>query len=124
MPFDAGTRALIDGAYEVRIETTRPDSTARRTIIWIMVEGEDVFVRSVRGDRGHWFHSAMDTDEPLTLIVGKQRIPVRAELAADPDSIARCTRALEQKYANDPALSSMLRPHTLATTLRLEPAPA
>jgi hypothetical protein len=120
--FDAQTRQLIDAAYEVRIETQRMDGTSRRTIIWVMVDGEDVFVRSVRGDRGHWFQAAADEDRPLALIVGKERIPVRAVLAADPDSVARTTAALERKYATDPALPSMLRPNTLATTLRLEPA--
>jgi hypothetical protein len=119
--FDPETRQQIDAAYEVRIETQRLDGTTRRTIIWVMVDGDDVFVRSVRGDRGHWFQAATDEERPLALIVGKERIPVRAVLAADPDSVARTTAALERKYANDPALPSMLRPTTLATTLRLEP---
>lgn len=121
MSFDAETRDLIDAAYEVRIETQRLDGRTRSTIIWIMVDGDDVFVRSVRGDRSHWFQAATDDDRPLALIVGKNRIPVRAVLAEDDESVARTSRALERKYAKDPALSSMLRPHTLATTLRLEP---
>jgi len=122
LPFDPQTRQLLDEAYEVRIETPRLDGSKRRTTIWIMVDGDDVFVRSVRGDRGHWFQAATDSHEPLTLIVGGQRIPITAHVAGDPDSIARCSRALERKYRSDPALSSMLRPTTLATTLRLEPA--
>jgi hypothetical protein len=120
--FDAATRRQLDEALEVRIETLRPDGSTRRTIIWVVVDGEDVFLRSVRGDRGHWFQAATDAHEPLTMIVGKQPISVTAHLAADPDSIARCSRALERKYADDPALPSMLRPMTLATTLRIEPA--
>jgi len=120
--FDAATRQLIDDAYEVRVETRRVDGSQRRTIIWIMVDGEDVFVRSVRGDRGHWFQAATDEDRPLTLIVDGRSIPVKAVLAADPDSVARASGALERKYAGDPALPSMLRPFTLGTTLRLEPA--
>ena len=122
MAFDPDTRELIDAAYEVRVETERLDGSTKRTIIWIMVDGEDVFVRSVRGDRGHWFQAAMDGDRPLTLIVGKQSIPVKAVLADDSQSVERCSHALERKYADDPALPSMLRPLTLATTLRLEPA--
>ncbi len=122
MAFDTQTLAQIDAAYEVRIETQRLDGSTKRTVIWIMVDGEDVFVRSVRGDRGHWFQAATEEDRPLTLIVDKQRIPVRAVLATDSDSIERTGRALERKYARDPALSSMLRPMTFATTLRLEPA--
>ena len=122
MTFDPETRQLIDDAYEVRVETQRLDGTLRRTIIWIMVDGEDVFVRSVRGDRGHWFQAATDVGRPLTLIVDKRSIPVKAELADDPNSVARASAVLQRKYAGDPALPSMLRPLTLATTLRLEPA--
>jgi hypothetical protein len=119
---DAETLRLIDQAYEVEIETTRPDGTPRRTIIWVMVDAGDVFVRSVRGDRGHWFQSALDGDRGVTLIVGDRRIAARAELAADAESVARCTSALERKYAGDPSLPLMLRPKTLATTARLLPA--
>ena len=121
MAFDPATLRAIEAAYEVRIETQRLDGRPHRRIIWAMVDGDDVFVRSVRGDRGHWFQAATDPGRPLTLIVGKERLAVRAVLAADQDSIERCSRALERKYANDPALSTMLRPHTLTTTLRLEP---
>jgi hypothetical protein len=122
LSFDAETLRLIDQAYEVRIDTTRPDGTARRTIIWVMVDGDEAFVRSVRGDRGHWFQAVLDAQQGVTLIVGDRRIAVRAELAADADSVARCTTALERKYAGDPSLPLMLRPNTLATTARLLPA--
>lgn len=121
MSFDADRLRLIDDAWDVRIETARPDGSLRRTTIWIVVDGTDVFVRSVRGDRGYWFQAAADADEPLTLLVGRERMALRAVLAGDPDSVARTNRALERKYAGDPSLASMLQPKTLATTLRLEP---
>ena len=34
--------ALLGTTEEVRIETTRPDGTTHRTIIWIMTDGDDV----------------------------------------------------------------------------------
>lgn len=86
-----------------------------------MVDGEDVFVRSVRGDRGHWFQSASEPGAEVALIVGGRRMPVKALDATDQASIQRCSRELERKYAEDPSLPSMIRPTVLGTTLRLEP---
>jgi hypothetical protein len=46
----------IDAAREIEIETRAGGggSTHRRTI-WAVVDGDDVFVRSYRGERGRWF---------------------------------------------------------------------
>lgn len=108
-------------AEEVRIETRRREGAARRTVIWVVVDDGEVFVRSVRGDRGRWCRELL-ADPVGALHVDGERIPVRAVAADDPASIERVSRALERKYAGDQALALMLRPHTLPTTLRLEPA--
>jgi hypothetical protein len=113
--------SLLTGFEEVTIETTRPDGRTRRTIIWVVVEGGQLLVRSVRGDRGHWYQAALDRPADVRLEVGGQWLPVRAMAATDDDSIARCSRQLAVKYAGDPSLPSMLRRNVLATTLRLEP---
>lgn len=119
--FDATTLALLDRRRLVRIETTRPDGSRRRTTIWIVVDGEDVFVRSVRGERGRWYQAALDRPAEVFLSAGGERLIVRAVPAVDDRSVERCSTALERKYAGDPAVASMLRSHTLGTTLRLEP---
>ncbi len=105
----------------MRIETSRRDGSVRRTIIWVVVDGEDAFVRSWKGERGHWYTSALDAPDDVHLTVGELRLPIAVQLADDEDSIARCSRALEQKYAGDPSTPSMVKPHNLATTLRLVP---
>lgn len=87
-----------------------------------MVDDGDVFVRSHRGDRGHWYQAAREPGSRLALHVNGQRLPVRAQRADDDESIRRCSAALERKYAGNSSTPSMLRPHTLATTVRLEPA--
>jgi hypothetical protein len=86
-----------------------------------VVSDGDVLVRSVRGDRGYWYQCALDRPAEITLHVAKEHVAVRAIPAADGASIERCSTALREKYAEDPALPSMLRDHTLETTLRLEP---
>jgi hypothetical protein len=121
MPFPPDVLDLFATTEEVRIQTRRHDGRAPRTIIWIMTDDEDVFVRSVRGDRGHWFQAALE-DPSVVVHVGDRAVDARAIPATDEDSIARCSAALERKYAGDASLGLMLEPKTLGTTLRLEPA--
>jgi hypothetical protein len=124
VPFDPRTLATLGETEEVEIETVRPDGSHRRTIIWVMVDQGEVFVRSWRGDRGLWFQSATEPNADVALIVDSRRVPVNVHDATDERSVARCSRQLELKYAGDPSLPGMLRPTVLGTTLRLEPAAA
>jgi hypothetical protein len=119
--FDGQVLDLLARQLEVEIETVRLDGRRRRTIIWVMVDDGDVFVRSVRGDRGYWYQAVLDRPHEVTLIAAGQRIPVSVEAAADDDSIARCDAALRRKYTGHGGFSSMFRPNVLHTTLRVEP---
>jgi hypothetical protein len=119
--FDPVTLELLAREEEVAIETLRPDGTRRRTVIWVVVDAADVLVRSVRGERGYWYQAALESPESVVVHAAGRAIPVRVRLADDPDTVHRCSRALNQKYAGDPSTPSMLRPHVLGTTLRLEP---
>lgn len=121
MTFDAETLRRLDDEKEIEIETTRPDGTLRRTIIWIMVDGEDVFVRSWRGERGYWYQSATEPNAKVALIIDGQRMPVDVHAATDDGSVARTSRQLELKYPGNESLPEMLLPAVLGTTLRLTP---
>jgi hypothetical protein len=113
----------LRAARTVRIETARaPGDPARETIIWIVVDDADrVLVRSVRGARGRWYRDLQDRPTGA-LVVGSSRIEVRAELAADPERVDACSRALATKYARSGAsLASMLTPAVLECTLELRP---
>src|SRR3954447_16212014 len=124
MGFDSEMLRRMDDAVEVVIETSRLDGRRRRTIIWIVVDDQDVFVRSVNGERGYWFQAATEPDAEIALIVDGHRMPVTAALANDEESIERTSRQLEPKYAGDPELPPMLEPQVLPTTLRLDPGTA
>lgn len=119
--FDRPTLHLLDRAREVDIETIKPNGMPRRSTVWLIVDGDDVFVRSWRGDRAHWYQSALDLPEQVTLHAGGRAFPVRVVWSPDDESVDRCSRGLERKYAGDPAVGSMVRPAVLGTTLRLEP---
>ena len=117
--FPADVLAAIADREEVEIETG-----GRRTIIWIAVDGEHVFVRSVRGEKGRWYQALLAEPKATLHLRGKPKLPpvaVRGVPAPDPKSVAACTGALERKYMGDPALGSMLREDVLGTTVRLEP---
>ncbi len=111
-------RALLARTEEVKVETRSATGDVHRTIIWIVVDGEEVFVRSVNGDGARWYREAVDRPD-VGFDVGGTRIAARVIAAADPESVERCSAALTEKYSADPALALMLKPDTLATTLRV-----
>ena len=87
--------------------------------IWIVVDGDDVFIRAYRGPTSRWYREL--TARPGALVVKGQRIPVRAVAAADDDSVRRTSDGFRKKYSTGNSLDSMLVPDVLPTTLRLEP---
>ena len=122
MSFSGEDLAAIDAAEEIRIETQAPGGDVHRTIIWIMVDDGEVFVRSVNGEDGRWYREAK-ANPAVAIHVDGRRLAATAIPADDPDSIDRVSDALRRKYPTQGAsLASMLEPNTLPTTLRLEPA--
>lgn len=120
MAFSPEDLELLEREDEIRIETRAGDGTEHRTIVWVVVDRGEVFVRSVRGRRGRWYREALAAGR-AAIGVARRSIPVRVVHTPDPRSVERTSHALERKYGRDPALRTILRPHTLDTTLRLEP---
>lgn len=121
--FEPETLSTLETIEEIELETTTPDGgRTHRTIIWVVTVGDQVFVRSVNGSAARWYREARQTPD-LILHAGDESIPVTAVLAADPGSVQRVSDAFKAKYARRSAAStaSMLQPHTLETTMRLEP---
>jgi hypothetical protein len=109
----------IVAAREVEIET-RADGRRYRTIIWVVTVGDDVFVRSVRGDAGKWYQRAVANPE-VALLLGDQRANFVAIGVADDDSVERVSAGFRDKYRPSPSVESMVHPDVLHTTMRLEP---
>ncbi len=115
-----GALATLDATEEVEIETRGPDGITHRVIIWIVVDGPDLFVRSVHGERGRWYREAV-AERTATLIAGDRSIPVRVVPADDPASVERASAGFVRKYADDPSTPLLLRPEVVPATLRLVP---
>ena len=120
MTFPKATVALLDRSDEVDIETRSPKGTLHSVPIWIVVDGEDVFIRTYRGPTSRWYRELLAG--PGALVVKGRRMPVRAIAAADAVSVKRASDAYRKKYRKGSSLDAMLVPSVLPTTIRLEPA--
>jgi hypothetical protein len=120
--FGAALIELIGATRQVEIETQRPSGEPRRTIVWIVTDAKDVYVRSVRGSAGRWYRDLV-ANPNAALHLGGDRVVVRVTPAADPASVSLVSDLFRAKYGRTSRASteSMIRPHTLETTLRLHP---
>jgi hypothetical protein len=50
--FDTHVLNLLTNAEEIELEMRSSTGRTHRTIVWVVVENNDVYVRSVRGHRG------------------------------------------------------------------------
>jgi hypothetical protein len=124
MTFPRSVLDVWDTTAEIEIETSAgPGARVHRTTIWIVVDGDDAFVRSVRGPEGRWWRE-LSANPAGAVHARGERTPVVASPAADASSIERVTAALKRKYEKrwPGPTASMLQPNTLETTLRLSPA--
>jgi hypothetical protein len=116
--FDRGTLGALRGAHEVRIRTEKHPASA--VVIWVVVAGDEVFVRSFRGSRGRWYRD-LAAGGAATLDVGGRALAVQAVPANDANSIERASAAFLAKYQPSSYAQAMVKPEVLGTTLRLDP---
>lgn len=121
MRFEPGDLARLAETEEIEIETSAPDGGSHRTIIWIMVDADDAFIRSVNGATARWYREAV-ANPALTIHVDGRELMARVVAAPDPESVRRVNDALRAKYTGITGLREMLEPDIYATTLRVEPA--
>lgn len=117
--FGADELDLLDEEKTVHIET-RSSARTYRTIIWVVIDGEAIYVRSYLGKSGRWYQRAL-TDPEVAIIAGDARIAARAVPVADGDTIAAVSRAFVTKYGTNPWVDAMVVAEVLDTTLRLDP---
>ena len=121
MRFEPADLALLADTQEIEIETAAADGSTHRTIIWVMVDGDDAFVRSVRGRSARWFREATG-GSAVTVHVAGRALPAHVTAAPDPESIRRTNVALGRKYTGIDGYPEMLEPEILDTTLLLTPS--
>jgi len=121
--FDTPTLEMLGRVREVEIETTSLDGArSHRTIIWIVVVGNEAYVRSEYADSGRWYREARSEPQVILHAEGSA-IPATAVLANDAETVEAVSDAYRAKYGkrSPGSTDAMVAPHTLETTLRLDP---
>ena len=112
----------ITNPQEVQVAPRRPDGTLRRpTIIWVVRDGDDVFVRSTNGRDAAWFRSAIASGSGQILAGGTAFDVTFTE--ADDDDLPRIGAAYRAKYGSYASIVDHLEEDgPRAATLQVHPA--
>ena len=111
----------IGGAEELRIAPRRADGELRRPLpIWVVRVGDELFVRSWRGDDGSWYRAAQASGEGHIGAGGVERDVTY--VAADNEINDAVDAAYRDKYGRYPSyVEPMVAAAARATTLKLVP---
>src|SRR6266487_3545854 len=118
--FDANVLNQLTNTEEIENETRSATGRTHRTIIWVVVDDNNVYVRSVRGRNGRWYQE-ITANPDAAIHVDGQRLVVYAVPVTDEALIARVSNSYLRKYRGSPFVNSIVREEALPTTLRLEP---
>jgi hypothetical protein len=112
----------IEGAEEVQIASARRDGTLRKPVtVWLVRHGDDVYIRSVGGRRGHWFRGAQETKQGRMSAGGVHQDVTFVDADSDvSDAVDAAYRAKYRRYAGS-ILNSVLTPGSRSATLKIVP---
>jgi hypothetical protein len=114
--------AAIGGTDELRLASRRKDGSLRDPVImWVVRDGDDLYVRSVKGRAGTWFRGTRSRHEgrvqsggvtrEVSFVDGDERLNERIDAAY---------RDKYRRYAKN-IVDSTLTPQARAATIRLVP---
>ena len=115
--------ARIGGAEEVRIAGRTPDGTLRKPVtVWLVRDGDDLYVRSVKGRTAAWFRGVLVRHEGRIWASGVDKDVAFQEVHDDAGLQDKVDAAYWAKYRRYPSIvPSIVTPETRATTLKLVP---
>jgi hypothetical protein len=110
-------------ARELRIAGRRADGSLRDlVIIWAVRDGDDVYVRSVRGATGAWYRGVLVRHEGRIDSGGVEKDVVFEDVGADDPANDRIDSAYADKYgAGSSSVRAITSPAARETTLRVLP---
>ena len=112
----------IGSAEELQIASLRPDGTLRKPVtIWVIRDGEGLYVRSVKGPTALWFRGTQDKHKGRIRAGGVEKDVtfVDAEHNIN-DDVDAAYRAKYRRYAGS-TLNSVLTAQARSTTIKLVP---
>ena len=112
----------VGRAEEVQIASVQRDGKLGKPVtIWIVRHGEDLYVRSVRGRRAHWFGGTQERHEVRIRAGGVQQDVTFVDADHDiDDEMDAAYRAKYRRYAGS-ILNSVLTPEAPSTTIKIVP---
>lgn len=113
----------IEDTDELQIQPRHADGTLRKpTTIWVIREGDEVFVRSARGPEGRWLRTAQSSHAGHIRCDGVDADVTLTEIH-DASLNDRIDAAYRTKYARHSTyVPPMVAEPARATTLKLSPA--
>jgi hypothetical protein len=122
--WDRRTLEQIAAADELHVAPRRGDGTLRApTTIWVVRDGDDLYVRSWRGTEGAWWNTATDTHAGH-IAAGGAEADVTFAAVGDPEVNDRVDAAYLAKYGRYTGyVEPMVADRARATTLLLAPQP-
>jgi hypothetical protein len=115
--------AAVADADELTIQPRRADGTLRKPVpIWVVRDGDNLYVRSFRGTRGAWFRDA-EAQRAGRITSGGITVDVTFAAEHDTEVNDRIDTAYRTKYRRHGAqyVAAMVAADARATTLRLLP---
>jgi len=111
----------IGAAEELELASVRRDGTLRRPVtMWVVRDGNDVFVRSVNGRGASWFRGALNRHETHISCGGIEKDVSLVETEAANDQVDAAYHAkYDRRYPS--IVPSIVTPDARAATLRLAP---
>jgi hypothetical protein len=111
----------IGAAQELEVQPARPDGTFDKPVtIWVVRQGDDLYVRSWLGPRAAWFRGVQDRHEGRIRAGGVERDVTLVDVAEKPVNAA-IDVAYRAKYGNSRYATAMVTEPARSTTIRLLP---
>ena len=111
----------IGAADELQIAPLRQDGSLRTPVtVWVVRQGDDLFVRSVNGRTATWFHGAQVRHEAHIHAGGVDKDVLLVETNDRNDAIDTAYRTKYRGYAAN-IVNGALTPQARAATLKLVP---
>jgi len=112
----------IGNAEEVQVTSRQGDGTLRKPVtIWVVRDGDSLYVRSVKGPTGAWFRGTQERHEGRIRGGGADQDITFVDADHDiGDKVDAAYRAKYRRYAGS-ILNSVLTPQARSTTIQLVP---
>ena len=111
----------IGAAEELQMAPLRQDGSLRKAVtVWVVRQGDDLFVRSVNGRTAAWFRGVQVRHEAHIHAGGVDKDVLLVETNDRNDAIETAYRTKYRRYDAD-VVNSDLTPQARAATLKLVP---